>query len=72
MFANISFGAYLTEMKESYEENLSDELYNSLDTLNLTKPIIKSMIKSLETQFSALQQIQIELRIRSRENLDTE
>ncbi|WP_299535535.1 hypothetical protein [Ulvibacterium sp.] len=72
MFPNISFGAYLTEMKESYKENLSDDLYKKLDTLNLTKPIIRSRTKSLETQFNALQQLQIELRIRSRKVLHNE
>ena len=68
MFPNISFRSYLTEMKESYKKNLSDELYNTLDSMNLTKPIIQSMTKSIETQFDALNQIQIELRIRTRQD----
>ncbi|SHG83138.1 hypothetical protein [Flagellimonas flava] len=67
MFTNISFGSYLTEMKESYKQNLSDELYDKLDNLDLTKSTILSMTKSIETQFNALQQIQIEIRMRSRE-----
>ncbi len=66
IFPNISFGSYLNEMKESYKENLSDELYNKLDNLNLSKSINQSMIESLETQFSALQQIQIEIKMRGR------
>jgi len=68
LFPNISYGSYLTEMKESYKKNLSDDLYNKLDSLNLTKPIIQSMTKSLETQFNALQQIQIALRIQNRKS----
>ncbi|MFT7901307.1 hypothetical protein VBY74_15140 [Tenacibaculum ascidiaceicola] len=68
LFPNISYGSYLIEMKESYKENLSDDLYNKLDTMNLTKPIIKSMVNSLETQFNALQQIQIVLRMQNRKN----
>ena len=66
MFPNISFSSYLTEMKNSYKENLSDELYNKLNTLELTKPIIVSMTKSLENQFNTLQHIQIELRMRKK------
>ena len=72
MYPNITFGSYLIEMRESYKENLSDDLYNKLNNLKLTKPIIKSMTESLETQFKALQQIQIELKIRNRQNIGFE
>lgn len=69
MYSNISFKSFLDEMKDSHNKNLSNELYNTLDKGNLTKSNIISMTKSLETQFSALQQIQIEVRMRSRQKI---
>ena len=64
IFQNISYSSYLNVLKESYKENLSDDLLYRLDELNLSKSIIESMIKSLDKQFSELQQILIEIRIR--------
>lgn len=67
MFPNITYGAYLEEMKSSYKKNLSDELLNNIVSLNPTKSTIMSMIKSLETQFEALNQIQSQLNILRRQ-----
>ena len=66
MFSNISYSSYLNTLKESYKENLSDELYNKLERLNLSKSIINSMIKSLDGQFAALQHILIEMKIKNK------
>jgi len=66
MFSNISYSSYLNTLKETYKENLSDELYAKLERLNLTKSIIHSMIKSLDSQFSALQHMLIEMRIKNK------
>ncbi|TXN37416.1 hypothetical protein FVB32_03790 [Flagellimonas hymeniacidonis] len=63
IFPNITFLNYLTEMKESYDNNLSDKLYDELTKLNLPKSTILSMTKSLETQFSALLETQTALRL---------
>lgn len=68
IFQNISYTSYLNVLKESYKENLSDDLLYRLDELNLSKSIIESMIKSLDKQFSELQQILIEIKIR-RQNI---
>lgn len=65
MFSNISYSSYLNTLKETYKENLSDELYNKLERLDLTKSVINSMIKSLESQFSALQHMLIEIKIKN-------
>ena len=67
MFPNITYGAYLEEMKSSYKKNLSDELLNNIVSLNPTKSTIMSMIKSLETQFEALNQVQSQLNILRRQ-----
>ena len=64
IFQNVSYSAYLNLLKDSYQENLSDDLFFKLDKLNLTKNIINSMIKSLEKQFSELQKMLIEIKIR--------
>lgn len=69
MFPNISFSCYLSEMKSSSKENLSEELYDKIDEMELTKPIIKSMTKSLENQFNELQKIQTELSMRERNSI---
>jgi len=60
---NITFEAYLKQMKEAYDENLSDELFKRLFNTKLTKPNIQSMTKSLETQFSALQQMNTQAKV---------
>jgi N-methylhydantoinase B/oxoprolinase/acetone carboxylase alpha subunit len=61
--SNISVKSYLNQMKDSYQENLSDELFQSLSSLKLNKANIESMTKSLETQQSALLQMQAEFRL---------
>lgn len=67
MFPNITYGAYFEEMKSSYKKNLSDELLNNIVSLNPTKSTIMSMIKSLETQFEALNQVQSQLNLLRRQ-----
>jgi len=61
-------------MKDSYQENLSDELFQSLSSLKHNKANIESITKSLETQQSALLQIQAEVRLHLNElnNLDNQ
>lgn len=67
IFQGITFREYLRELKDSYQENLSDKLLNDFDNLNLSKSNIESMTKSLEEQFSALQQIQIATKMKMKE-----
>lgn len=57
LFPGITYSIYLENMRSSYKENLSEDLYNSLLTLNLSKSNISSMRKSLEEQFGALSQL---------------
>lgn len=64
LFGNVTCSVYLTKMKESFEKNLSDKLFNNLDELKLTKSIILSMTKSLEEQFNALLQVQTFLELK--------
>lgn len=63
MFENATFGNYLKLMKESFKENLSDELFDKIDKSALTKTNISSMINSLEKQFKALQEIQLKMEL---------
>jgi hypothetical protein len=67
IFPGIKYGAYLDEMKQSFNKNLSDSVYSNLETLNLTKSTIASMTKSLEDQFGALSQMQSQTRLFSRQ-----
>ncbi|MEM8507908.1 MAG: hypothetical protein AAF717_08765 [Bacteroidota bacterium] len=67
MFRNITFDSYLEELKESYQQNLSDKLLEKVTNTNPTKSIILSMTRSLENQFNEIQKILIEIRIRNKE-----
>lgn len=67
IFRNVSYSDYLRELKESYQQNLSDELYQKISKTNLSKNLINSMIKSLENQFSEIQKILIEVRIMNKQ-----
>jgi len=61
IFPGVRYKDYLAKMKESFKENLSDEVYNRVISLKLSKSNINSMAKSLETQFTALSQIHVNL-----------
>lgn len=67
MFPGVSFKVYLEHMKDSYQQNLSDELFERVTTLELNKANIGSMLKSLEDQQSALLQIKAEIEIKLRQ-----
>lgn len=58
IFEGVTFGKYLQLMKENYDNSFNDERYNQLSHLKLTKPMIASVTQSLQSQFSALQQVQ--------------
>jgi len=62
---NITYGAYLSQLKESFKINLSDEVYNQLllDRAIYTKSNIESFTRSLEAQFNELLKLQNEARI---------
>jgi hypothetical protein len=66
MFNGVTYTQYLTQLKLGFEEYLSDNLYSKLENHSLSKQIINSMIKSLENQFSDLQEIQMKLKIMNR------
>lgn len=63
MFSGMTYKACLTEMRRSFKENLSDEIFNKIESLRLSKTNINSMNESLKTQYSALSQIHSQLRI---------
>lgn len=63
MFSGMTYKACLTEMRRSFKENLSDEIFNKIESLKLSKTNINSMNESLKTQYSALSQIHSQLRI---------
>lgn len=66
IFPNITFQNYLTEIRETHAENLSDKLYDKLNELTLPKSTILSMTKSLETQFAGLLETQTKIRLLNR------
>lgn len=49
-------------MERSFNENLSDRLLEKVESLKPSDSTIDSMLKSLETQFEALLQIDTQLR----------
>ena len=63
MFPGMTYKACLGEMRRSFKENLSDELFDKIESLKLSKTNINSMNESLKTQYSALSQIHSQLRI---------
>lgn len=64
MFEGITFRTYLSQMKNSYNENLSNKLFDSLTELKLSRPNIKSMTSSLETQQSSLLQMHSKVKMK--------
>jgi hypothetical protein len=58
----ITYQAYLAQMERSFDENLSDRLLKEVESLKPLDNTIDSMLKSLETQFEALSQIDAQLR----------
>lgn len=62
MYDGITFGQYLNLMKTKFNESFNDEMFRFLDSKELSKPTIESMTKSLEQQFSSLQQVQCQMK----------
>lgn len=54
LFPGISIDAYVRLMDESYQKNLSDDRLSKTIELNPSKPILESMINSLERQHTEL------------------
>ena len=63
LFKDMTFSNYLAHLKETHNENLSDNLYERLRNLELTKSNSVFLIKSLEFQFSALLQIKNKMQL---------
>ena len=63
LFKDMTFSNYLAHMKETHNENLSDNLYDRLSNLELTESNTNFMIKSLEYQFSALLQMKTKMQL---------
>ncbi|MGH1383197.1 hypothetical protein [Kordia sp.] len=63
LFKDMTFSSYLTHMRETHNENLSDSLYERLSNLELTKSNTVFIIKSLEFQFSALLRIKNKMQL---------
>ena len=62
LMPGITYQAYLAKMERSFDENLSDRLLKEVESLKPSDYTIDSMLKSLETQFEALSQIDTQLR----------
>lgn len=62
LMPGITYQAYLAQMEKSFDENLSDRLLKEVESLKPSDYTIDSMLKSLETQFEALSQIDTQLR----------
>ena len=62
LMPGITYQAYLAQMERSFNENLSDRLLEKVESLKPSDSTIDSMLKSLETQFEALLQIDTQLR----------
>lgn len=62
LMPGITYQAYLAQMEKSFDENLSDRLLKEVESLKASDNTIDSMLKSLETQFEALSQIDAQLR----------
>lgn len=62
LMPGITYQAYLAQMERSFNENLSDRLLEEVESLKPSDNTIDSMLKSLETQFEALSQIDAQLR----------
>ncbi|MFK7749008.1 MAG: hypothetical protein AB8B65_11490 [Kordia sp.] len=63
LFKDMTFSSYLTHMRKTHNENLSDSLYEKLCDLELTKSNTVYIIKSLEFQFSALLRIKNKMQL---------
>lgn len=63
MFPGMTYKACLAEMKRTFKDNLSDEVFKKLKSIKLSKTNLDSMNESLKTQYSALSQIHHKLRI---------
>ncbi len=67
---NITFGTYLEILKEEYNKNLTDEVYQSLLNLKLPKPTLQSMIDSLNKQTDALIEVETKMNIMLKKGKD--
>ena len=63
MYPEATFQQYLALQKTEFEKCLSDELYQNIDMLLLNKFHIDSMVKSLQTQASALQVVKNQMQL---------
>lgn len=62
MYPGITFQQFLDTMKSEFDKSLSDKLFNELkENKDLTKSIIASMLKMIETQHNALLQLKTQL-----------
>ena len=64
MFPDVTFRDYLCLMEKSYEENLSENVYNKLSKIKFSSANIQSMTRSIEQQFSELQKIEAGIKVK--------
>lgn len=60
---NITYGTWLELMSEEYKSNLSDELYDSVRKMKISKPALLSMTDSLNKQNEALRLLEIDMNL---------
>lgn len=63
MFPGISYQTYISKMESSYQENLSDALYDRILNGKLPKHILLSMGRSLEKQYEDLSKMKIQFEL---------
>lgn len=63
MYPEATFQQFLKLQKTEFEKCLSDELYENIDKLPLNKYHIDSMVKSLQTQATALQMVKNQMQL---------
>ncbi|MCE8738747.1 hypothetical protein K0F50_15300 [Bacteroides fragilis] len=66
MFPGVTYKVCLDQMKQFYNEELSDELLNKIEEQDFTKSNIEAITKRLETQFNALSQMNSEFKLKNR------
>lgn len=60
---NITYGTWLELMSEEYKSYLSDERYDSVRKMKVSKPALLSMIDSLNKQNEALRLLEIDMNL---------
>ena len=61
LFADITYGACLEQMKQSFQNEFSDEVYKKIHSAQLTTSTLLAMSNDLETQIEKMTRFQARL-----------